>query len=377
MASIPSIATIPSGYKATKLYSVLPVDGSADLTFARAGSATRVASNGIIETMATDVPRLDYYDGGCPSLLLEPQSTNLAEYSEDISNAVWAKTNASITSNSILAPDGTLTADTLTATANSGQIQQVYSGSSATEYTASFWIKRKTGSGVVNIRSVENANTPVTITDEWTRVSLAVTSTSTTIRIGLNLATSGDEVYVWGAQLEQLGYATSYIANLTTGSSTRVAESMSKTGLSDYIDSTKGTLFCNFKANATDATLREINLSDGTFSNALRLNYAGNADTITFFYRIGGVTEASIQASSVTLTDYNKVAITWDGVNMEMYLNGVSVGTNSATTPFSSGTLTKVNFARETTSDLFESNIKDFRLYKQVLSTSELTSLTS
>lgn len=377
MASIPSIATIPSGYKATKLYSVLPVDGSADLTFARAGSATRVASNGIIETMATDVPRLDYYDGGCPSLLLEPQSTNLAQYSEDFSNAVWTKTNATISTNSTIAPDGTSTADTLTATSNSGQIQQVYSGSSATEYVVSFWIKRKTGSGVVNIRSVENTNTPVSITNEWTKISLATTSTSTTIRIGINLATSGDEVYIWGGQLEQRGNATSYIPNLTTGSSTRVAETLSKTGLGSYIDSTKGTVFCEFKANATDSVLREINLSDGSFNNTLRLSYVGDSDTLTFFYRIGGTTEANVQASSVTLTDYNKLAITWDGVNMEMYLNGVSVGTNSATTPFSSGTLTKINFARETTSDLFESHLKDFRVYKSVLSASELTTLTS
>ena len=376
--ALESIALIPSGYKATKVYSQLPVDGNGDFDFARAGSGTRLNNSLLVESIASNIPRLEYESvGGCPSLLLEPQSTNLAEYSEDISNAVWAKTNASISSNSTLAPDGTLTADTLTATANSGQIQQVYSGSSATEYTASFWIKRKTGSGVVNIRSVENANTPITVTDEWTRVSLAVTSTSTTIRIGLNLATSGDEVYVWGGQLEQLGYATSYIPNLTTGSSTRVAESMSKTGLSNHIDSTKGTLFCNFKANATDATLREINLSDGTFNNALRLSYVGNADTITFFYRIGGTTENNVTASSVTLTDFNKVAITWNGVDIALWLNGVEIGTASATTPFSSGTLTKINFARETTADLFESNIKDFRLWKQVLSNAELLSLTS
>jgi hypothetical protein len=33
MATIPSLALIPSGYKASKVYSVLPTDGSGDFDF--------------------------------------------------------------------------------------------------------------------------------------------------------------------------------------------------------------------------------------------------------------------------------------------------------------------------------------------------------
>jgi hypothetical protein len=92
MATIPSLALIPSGYKASKVYSVLPTDGTGDFTFTRSGNATRVNSEGLIELVSTNVPRLNYplIDGvvqGCPSLLLEPQRINLVQYSEDFSNA--------------------------------------------------------------------------------------------------------------------------------------------------------------------------------------------------------------------------------------------------------------------------------------------------
>jgi hypothetical protein len=47
--------------------------GSANLTFTRASTATRVNSSGLIETVASNVPRLDYLGSSCPRLLLEPQ----------------------------------------------------------------------------------------------------------------------------------------------------------------------------------------------------------------------------------------------------------------------------------------------------------------
>jgi len=96
MSTIPSIAMIPSGYKANKVYSVLPTDGAADLTFARTSSANRVNSNNLIEEVATGVPRLDYTDGTCPSLLLEPQSTNLITYPLSFGSNYWTKSGASI-----------------------------------------------------------------------------------------------------------------------------------------------------------------------------------------------------------------------------------------------------------------------------------------
>jgi hypothetical protein len=76
-----SLALIPSGYKSGLLYSVIPDNGNGDFTHTRGSTATRVNAGGLIETMASGVPRLDYplIDGvvqSCPALLLEPSRTN-------------------------------------------------------------------------------------------------------------------------------------------------------------------------------------------------------------------------------------------------------------------------------------------------------------
>ena len=109
----PTLAMIPSGYKAGKVYSVLPVNGDGDFsTFTRAGQATRVNQSGFIETVNANVPRLDYTNGGCPVLLLEDQKVNNLTYSEDFNN--WTKLNITTTTNTTMSPSGDLSADTIT-----------------------------------------------------------------------------------------------------------------------------------------------------------------------------------------------------------------------------------------------------------------------
>ena len=81
LADQASLLLIPSGYKSQKLYSIFPTNGVGDFDFSRSGSATRIAQNGLITTVDSNVPRLNYpmIDGkvvGCPSLILEPQRTN-------------------------------------------------------------------------------------------------------------------------------------------------------------------------------------------------------------------------------------------------------------------------------------------------------------
>jgi len=210
-----SLVMIPSGYKDQKVYSVKPTDGTGDLTFTRASDATRVASDGLIEKVRT----------------------NLILYSEQFDNAAWGKTtSATVTANNVTSPDGTLNADTLNAGANGSQIQQTITGTIGTVYTVSMYIKRISGVGTVNLRAVENTNTPITVTSEWTRVSLTVTATTTTIRSGVTLAVSGNEVAIWGAQVEVSDFgATDYIATTTAAVSVGPVSGLPRL---DYLDST-------------------------------------------------------------------------------------------------------------------------------------------
>ena len=109
----PNLALIPAA-QGTKLYSVLPSDGSGDFDYTRGSAATRINAQGLIETVANTSSRLNYplLDGkvvGCPHHLLEPQRANLVTYSEDISQ-ITSQSNITITDNQVISPDGTLNA---------------------------------------------------------------------------------------------------------------------------------------------------------------------------------------------------------------------------------------------------------------------------
>ena len=110
----PSIAMVPSGYKAGTLYNPIPNVASGDFNVVRNSIATRVNSDGLIETVGANVPRLDYTNGGCPVLLTEPARTNLVTHSSDFSDASWVKTDADVVSNFGISPSGNLDADKIT-----------------------------------------------------------------------------------------------------------------------------------------------------------------------------------------------------------------------------------------------------------------------
>ena len=94
-----------------------------------------------VETF-TDVPRLDWYNSNCPSLLLEPQRTNLQVNSEQFDNSLWSKLNTTIEVNSIVSPNGELSADKMIGSSTStSYIYDVISLSTSTTYSLSIFVK--------------------------------------------------------------------------------------------------------------------------------------------------------------------------------------------------------------------------------------------
>jgi hypothetical protein len=322
-----SLVVVPSGYKSGKIYAQKPLTTDGQLTFTRASTATRVNASGLIESVASGVPRLDYTDSTCPKLLLEPQRTNLCPQSEQIENAsFWTLTNSgTITSNNQISPDGYQNADTLNAGASNSQVQGAITGTSGAVYTVSIYIKRITGTGNVFLRAVENANTLISVTNEWQRFTATVTSTSTTIRIGVQLATSGDAVAIWGGQIEQASYATSYIPTLST-SVTRVADAASKTGISSLIGQTEGTIFVDFvkQNNASDTVPFDITGSDGKLIWIRRIGAQlyGNGTTLL----------ADISSGSGTQGTRYKIAFVYGQNDFRVYANGSLIGTDTSGT---------------------------------------------
>jgi len=282
--------------------------------------------------MLADVPRIDYTGGGCGKLLLEPQRTNLALYSEDISNVIYGKTNVTITSNSTTSPDGTANADTITATAASANIQGVVTVTSGLVYTMSVWLKRKTGTGTVQLRGVSNTSTTVEITSEWARYNVTLTASDTYGRYGVLLLTSGDEVYAYGFQLEQSSYATSYVPTLAS-SVTRLADSASKTGISSLIGQTEGVIYAEIDLNliGSNAGLYALQVYDSatspTYTKAAYLEvYQGKV--------YGYVRNATVQCEIVSgiYADGQrlKMALAYKANDFALYVNGVQIGVDAS-----------------------------------------------
>jgi hypothetical protein len=417
MATIPSIAMIPSGYKASKVYSVLPNDGAGDLTFSRASLATRVNSEGLIEQVLSNVPRLDYSDGGCPSLLVEPQSTNLLLRSEEFDNAYWVKNNATVTANAAVSPDGNTNADKLVEdTANSTHRinPPSFSFLANTNYTYSFFAKagertsivlhegtrqgieyatinlingNVTLTGVINTLNWNLIDVKTVLINGFYRVSVtASTTVNVTASFFMNIrlyngtttsylgdGTSG--IYIWGAQLEALSYPTSYIPTVAS-TVTRVADVISKTGISSLIGQTEGTLYVEGTFNAqTSATKRILSLSDGTINNEILIQNPLNSNNIQFVVIDAASTVVAVTVSNkITFGTNFKVAFVYSENYFVAYFNGEKIAEDlSGTVPLCS----KVTLGRGNNTTLHEGTVKNLQVYTTALSDVELIALTT
>jgi hypothetical protein len=304
-----SLVVTPNGYQAGTLYSIKPTSGAGDMFVDRLTTATRVNSAGLIESVANKVPRLDYSNGTCPSLLVEPQRTNILLYSEQFENAYWGKYQTSLTANSVVSPDGNTTADTVTVTTGTGGSIFLLSPLTGT-YTVSIFMKAGTSSvSIIEIAGVGNVDvnlsagtftTSGSVTGTiksfgsgWHRCTATFTGTLVPyIAFGVT-GTTGKTIYLWGAQLEAGSYATSYIPT-TSAAVTRNADAISKTGISSLIGQTEGVLFTDFvcDGNASDVVLMQVIGNNGKFfwfrENGVQ--FYGNGTTLLFDYSPGSAT---------------------------------------------------------------------------------------
>ena len=263
------------------------------ITFTRASGATYYDVDGLLRTAVNNQARFDHdpVTGESLGLLIEEQRTNLVLRSEQFDDVYWAKINSSITVNTAVAPDGTLTADKLVEnTATGNHLFFVGSVSStATVFTASIYAKASErdrlrlqarnelspsgganadfnlttqtvtivnfgdGTGVGQIESVGNG---------WFRCSITVTvvTAGTTLVFAVFLANAAGSVnytgdgtsgiLLWGAQLEAGAFPTSYIKT-EASQVTRSADSASMTGtnFSSWYRQDEGTLLAHAKIN--------------------------------------------------------------------------------------------------------------------------------
>jgi hypothetical protein len=341
-------------------------------------SAIGSIDNVSVKEVLGDRPRFNYeitngLVGGCPSLLLETASTNLFPYSQDFSNSAWTKTgSATVTTNTTISPDGTQNADTLSLLVGSYFYESISSG--AGTFTISCYVRVTSGTLDFKMQSFTpsvgaNASSVFTANTEWQRFEFTttVTADSNFYPVFIDSPLTGGVFEIWGAQLEQQSYATSYIP--TNGASqTRAAETCNGAGTASTFNSTEGVLYAELKALSADGTNRYISLNDGTTSNRVNLFYDTNNVLRGF------ITGISSMATSATITDTNKVAIKYKSGDIALWLNGVEVATKTDTISLSG--LSSLSF--DQTGGLnWYGNVKDLRVYNEALTDAQLQTLTT
>ena len=356
-----SLIVTPNSKKAGKLYSLK----GADLDVVRATTATYVGSDGLIKTAGINEVRFDYTNGSCPSILVEPQRTNLILRSEEFDDASWIKTRSVASSNTTISPSGSQDADTITETIftnNFSGIERSITAVNGTTYTQSVFVKRgnidffSVGYFIINGangRVIYNLNTKLVTLSEnitsssitdfangWMRISITYTANASNANYVSYFHTknsssvnyNGDGTgftQIWGAQLEAGSNATSYIPTTTTAV-TRNLDVISKSGISSLIGQTEGTFYSEIQFFEGGARFNGIELF-GNSGNRIYISKDTNDLIIVGFQANSIFTNVGSFNSS-----YNKIkiAIRYKSGNSVVYVNGVNVGSSSATFNF-------------------------------------------
>ena len=377
--------------------------------FTRASSATTLNRQGLIETVPSGKPRIDFTDNTSGHLLLEPSRTNLVTYSEDFSDSSWIKSGPSLTYNQGTSPDGENNATKMipSTSSTSQDIFATVTASGSTAYTRSFfakadgynWIYIQQYDGSTNrgawfdlsTGSLGNTETNITSSIEnygngWYKCSVTFTTQSgatserAQIRVvGSNGATTfagngTDGVLIWGAMVEQGSYPTSYVK--TEGSSvTRVADVNSKTSDEGSIIDFAKTIYIEFdELSISRAQRRHIfQLSGASGSTVYGRTESGG--TLTIQVLNSSVNQALFQTVSYNTTGNNKLALTISENDVVLYVNGTQAGSD---TNASIPTLYKMYVGISDAGTIpFAGGIKDCKLYDTRLTNTELQNLTS
>ena len=357
-----SLVITPNAYKASKLYSVIPNTTLGDMDVTRATTATRVNAQGLIEIVGLNIPRIDYTNGSCPAILIEPQRTNLLTYSNDFSNASWLKDGITVIPNSVISPDGTTNASKIqetTGTITYGIYKQ--SQIDAGYYSSNTFYAKSAGRDWIAFNALDGSNNlcwfnlsngtlgtvPIGLTASIvpsingfykitvTKVSFGAAQYFSIIpTTGNNISTyTGDGTsgfYLYGCQREVGTYATSYIPTIST-TVTRNDDVISKSGISTLIGQTEGTIYWDGTPRYGDSGYYNIFniLRNYDYSKSIFLGIQSNG-----LIQIVSQTVPSENSSvAIPLNQKIKIALRYKDNDWALYLNGVQVWSKSALVP--------------------------------------------
>jgi len=345
----------------------------ADFDFTRNSSATRVNPDYLIETSATNTPRLDYTNGTA-SILLENQSTNVLPYFKDFSQYALGGNSSLTYESNIIAPDGTLGVYRLNllAASESYLLLGTYIGQNLSVYAKSV---NPNSNNQFTFYSQNGASGIKTTTANWERFD---NDFGSSVNSQCYINNDGDsyatDIYIWGVQFEAQSYPTSIIP--TSGSAvTRAAESLNNAGNSSLINSTEGVLYCEIASLADDLTNRIISISDGTSNNRVLILYQVASNKIRGQFSVSGQSSKTID-HIVDTTQFRKIAFSWNSTSVKLYIDGQEIGETTTGFTFSANSLSELAFDNVSGGN-FYGRCKTVAVFKEALSDTELACLTS
>jgi hypothetical protein len=371
-----------------------------------------------LQTAASGVARFDHrpLTGESLGLLVEEQRTNVLLRSEEFSNATWGKTRLSVTADSIVAPNGTLTGDQLVEnTDNDTHLidQGSLSFTSGTSYTVSVYAKDNgrflqltfgTGAfssapfanfnlstGVVSASGGSGTATITAVGNGWYRCTLTATASATaTASFFMLLSNSGTSarfvtgytgdgykgVFLWGAQLEAGAFPTSYIPTVAaTVTRNSDAASMTGTNFSSWYRADEGTLYMELAWPTVTITSNggAATISDGTTNNRIGINRSGSGATPQFGVTTNGVGQAGPFSGNASVNVFFKIAGVYKKDYFNLALNG-TLGTSDT-----SGTIPVVDrmFFGDGAGGVATRYMKRLAYYPAVLADAQLQALTA
>ena len=398
----------------------------------RGTTATVVGSDQYIDIVDINEPRIDFTETTTGDFLMEPSSTNRTVSSVDFSTSSWSVDGVTIASFEGDAPDGSDEASTITEiSGDTGRHScfQVVSSSTSLINTFSFFAKYNGTAQFISIvlsntttwnsqfvvdlkngvitkeaspsSSFTNTNKLEKHGDGWYRListiegdfagdniysRIVMSNVAVPPYPPLNTYTGRNNynILIWGAQLEEQAFATSFIPT-TTATVTRGAEISQ--GVQSYhgtysSGNPQGTLFAEMSAlgdndNPAYNVDTKISLSNtaNTFDNYVTIGFSRFDGNVFAEITSGGTLQTvNFGATGVDKTKMNKYALAWNDGFMRFFVNGVQTNSEHVSAP----NINTLQFsAAVTSSQRFQGRVKSLKVYKEMLTPEQLGTLSS
>lgn len=367
--------------------------GSGSATLTRSTTGTFIDKDDVLlKTAAIDIARFEA-DG----VLIEGPSTNVLIRSEQIDNATWIKVFLSIMQDATIAPDGTTTADKLVedSTNDTRRIRQPTATITGAG-TISAYGKSSGESRFLQIRPEgigsgkafanfdldlgligTSSGTSITsssitpLANGWFRCSISLddagtyspeyymVTSATSVEREIYLGDGSSGFFLWGAQIEALPFASSYIKSVIA-STTRTADKLSIGSNGNFNEPTGSISFTFDIIGDANTDQHFCSVNDGTDDN--RHILLRSSDKIRTVVISSSVSQADYSDTSVfPVNETIKLAYTYSTNAFETFRDGVSIGSDTSGTPPTGVTSISLGSNRTGIQQLF-GHIKSFRI---------------